>query len=178
MPIELRPGEVDDFLARREAASWNTVVQSTLALRQLDPIRLESTATIEGRRLRIIAGRSTLGSWLIRDEAGAESTRLDRWDEAGDLVTEEALIAICDELGWDDCTMTYVDTSGRPLEQTEPWGTTYSVSGQVTVRRGLNVNGLRSRLESKDTSPLDRERVLALLEAAPQRPPDAQRYSN
>jgi hypothetical protein len=178
MPTEVRSVELDDILATREAFAWNTVAQSTLQLRAPDAIRLDASVIPDGRRLRIKAGPSTVGSWLIRDEARPTPDRLATWTEARDPATEDALIALCDELGWDDCTTTYIDTSGRPLELADPSGNTYSVSGRVTVRRGLNASALRSRLDSKETSSIDRTRVTAVLDDATQSPPDSQRYSN
>lgn len=123
------------------------------------------------------AGRTLLGTWLVRD-ASSPPDPLAAWETTRDVQTEEALIALCDVLGWDDCTISYIDTSGRRLEQADPSGNIYSVPGLITVRRGINAPELRSRLESKDTSSVDRTRILALLERPTQSPPDSHRYSN
>jgi hypothetical protein len=168
---------MDDFLATREAISWNAAAHSTLALPPLNPIRLDASSSPNGRRIRMAAGRSILGAWVVRDIPPAPDP-LAQWEAVDDPLREEALIALCDELGWDDCTISYVDTAGRRLELADPSGNTYSVPGRITVRRELIARELRSRLESKETSPLERIRFLALLEGPAQSPPDPQRYSN
>jgi hypothetical protein len=178
IPVELRDREIDALLAAREAAAWNTSARSTILLEPVPPVRYDNRSLGGADRVRLTVGRSTLMTWDVRAlgqfEPDQEGTAL----ENRDLSVEPAVIALCDELGWNDCTLTEIETSGRALQPVDASGTTYSVEGPVTVRRTLDSVRLQARLDSPETSTDERLRVNALLAGSAQTTSGSQRYSN
>jgi hypothetical protein len=185
MTTSLRPVGLDDVLARREADSRNAAAGATIRIDEADRIRLQSARTQTGLQLRLAAGSHVIGSWdVLRATADAASgidaasDALARWGESRNSTSESALVALCDELGWDDCTVTVINTQA-PLQEVEPGLTKYRVAGRVRLQRMLDLDGLRTRLKSAETAPEVKDRALALLQPhAPQPAPVSQRYSN
>ncbi|HWP00626.1 MAG TPA: hypothetical protein VNL74_08385 [Methylococcus sp.] len=177
MATNLRLPELDDLLAWQEATSRNSAAEATVRFPHPPAIRLADFKTGSGRRLKLMAGTSLLASWDVREpeRAGgpdsAEGTPA-RWDAPHDKESEAALIDLCDQLGWDDCTWTVIDAS-TALEAVEPNSTRYRVAGRVSVRRTVDAEAFRTRLESAQISSEQKERAALLLEALPSPQPDA-----
>jgi hypothetical protein len=181
MSVELRGPELDDFLATREALLGNAESGTTLDIGPLSKVRLESIRTARGRRLRMLSGRIALGFWELQERDVADVTQ-DATGEAEpntlDNATEAALIELCDEFGWEECTGAVIEANAPLKEYQEPGVWRYTGTGRVSFRRVLDHALLRARLESKETQPELRDRVEKLLDAGRQAIAGSQRYSN
>ena len=179
MTIELRSPELDDLLALREATARSAATESTAVLEPPPSIRVEFPTAARARPTRLLAGRTLLRAWEVPDETTSALARLADWETSRDAGLESALVELCDELGWDDCTLTVVVTSGQAPMAADPDGTRYVIPGRVGIERQLDADRFLARLRSDDTAPDDRTRAVRLVEAAgPQSEVNSQRYSN
>jgi hypothetical protein len=169
MSVDLRSPKLDEFLAAREAMTWNdSAPSSTIVLPPQPKVRAASTTTGAERPFRLVAGRTELGRWDLAAEGSnleAKPEKIARLTEALDPQTEAALIELCDELEWDDCTVTVIDAR-QPLEETEA-RTQWMVRGPVRIERRLVIGGFLEKIQSEETAPDARARALALIQIQP-----------